>query len=180
MPKAASARRYAQAVFQIALESGELERWMDDLSFLAQALVNRDFAEFLDAPQIPLGQKTELISNTLGNAVGPLARNLVSLLSSRNLAHLLPEVAEQYQRLLDAHRGIEQAEVVSAVPLSDGQRRRVGELLQGMVGKEIRLATRVDPQVLGGFVAKVGDRVVDGSTRTRLRAMRRELAGRAS
>ena len=142
---------------------------------LAQALENRELAELLDAPQVPMASKQEVLNNALADAVGPLAINLMSLLASRNLSGLVPDVVDQYQLLLDAHRGIEQAEVVSAVPLADEERRRVEALLREMVGKEIRLTSRVDPGILGGLVARVGDRVIDGSTATRLRDLRRDL-----
>ena len=92
----------------------------------------------------------------------------------------MPGIGEQYQRLLDEHNGIERAEVVSAVPLNDAQRASVEELLKDMVGKEIRLTSRVDPQIIGGMVARVGDHLIDGSTATMLESMRRELIERRS
>ena len=177
MPRTASARRYAQAVFQIGEENGDLERWYDDLATMAAALDDGEFAAFLDAPQIDVERKTQLIRDALGDAVGPMAVNLLSLLASRGIASALPDVVESYQSLLDDHQGIERAEVVSSVPLDDEQRERVADLLRGIVGKEIRLNTRVEPAILGGFVARVGDHVIDGSARTRLDQMRRRLVG---
>ena len=167
--------RYAQAVFQIAVAQDALDQWMDDLSLMAQALESPEFAEFLDAPQVPLAEKVEVINSTLGGSVDPLAVNLISLLASRSIARITPSVVDQYQRLLDSHRDIERAEVVSAVPLDDARRQRISELLQDIVGKEIRMTSRVEPEILGGLIAQVGDRVIDGSSRTKLQAMRREL-----
>ena len=175
MPQAASSRRYAQATFQIALEKDELDAWLHDLMLLAGALDSGELSEYLDAPQVSVAQKVALIKNTLGDSVGPLALNLVSLLSSRGLTFLMPGIVEQYQQLLDAHQGIERAEVISAVPLDDSQQQQVAALLESIVDKSIRLSPRVDPSLLGGFVAKVGDRVIDGSTRTKLRVMRQDL-----
>jgi F-type H+-transporting ATPase subunit delta len=178
MPRSASARRYAQAVFQIANENDELESWLDDLTVLSAAVHNPELSAFLDAPQLSPSQKIAVLQTTLSDTVGRLALNLVSLLASRNLAGLMPGIAEQYQRLLDEHNGIERAEVVSAVPLDDSQRASVEEFLKEVVGKEIRLTSRVDPQIIGGMVARVGDHVIDGSTATRLESMRRELIER--
>ena len=177
MPKAASARRYAQAVFQIGLEHDGLEQWYDDLATMASALEDGELAAFLDAPQVTVDRKVEFISEALGDSVSPLAANLLALLASRGIVSILPDVVESYQSLLDEHRGIERAEVVSSVPLDDEQRRRVSDLLVGMVGKQVRLNSRVEPLILGGFVARVGDRVIDGSARTRLNQMRRRLVG---
>ena len=176
MARGASARRYAQAVFAIALEQGEPDRWLDDLALLADAMANEEFANFLDAPQLTLNQKTALVEETLGDSVSRLARNLISLLASRNSARLLPSITESYQEMLDDYNGIERAEVISAVPLSDEQQQRIEMMLTGIVGKDITATSRVEPQILGGFVARVGDKVIDGSTRTRLDELRREVA----
>ena len=175
MARGASARRYAQAVFAIALDHGEPDRWLDDLALLADTLANEEFAAFLDAPQLTLNQKTNLIEETLGGSVSELARNLISLLASRNSARLLPSITESYQEMLDEHNGVERAEIVAAVPLSDEQQERIETMLAGIVGRSITATARVEPQILGGFVARVGDKVIDGSTRTKLDGLRREL-----
>jgi F-type H+-transporting ATPase subunit delta len=175
MARGASARRYAQAVFGIALDQGEPDRWLDDLALLSDAMANEEFANFLDAPQLTLVQKTNLIGETLGDTVSDLARNLLSLLASRNSARLMPSITESYQQMLDEHNGVERAEIVAAVPLSSEQQQRIEAMLTGIVGKDIRATSRVEPQIIGGFVARVGDKVIDGSTRTRLDELRREL-----
>ena len=174
--KGASARRYAQAAFSIALERGELDRWLDDLALLADAMENAEFAGFMDAPQISAAQKTSLARETLGGSVSDLALNLMALLASRSSARLAADIAEAYQRMLDAHNGIERAEILSAVPLTDEQRERIVDMLRGVVGKEVTATASVEPGILGGFVARVGDKVIDGSTRSRLDGLRRELA----
>ena len=176
MARGASARRYAQAVFAIALEQGEPGRWLDDLALLSDAMANDDFANFLDAPQPTLSQKINLIEETLNDSVSRLALNLISLLSSRNSARLAPSITESYQEMLDEYNGIERAEIVSAVTLSDEQQQRIETMLKDIVGKDITATSRVEPRILGGFVARVGDKVIDGSTRTRLDDLRRQLA----
>ncbi len=176
MARGASARRYAQAVFAIALEQGEPGRWLDDLALLSDAMANDDFANFLDAPQPTLSQKINLIEETLGDSVSRLALNLVSLLASRNSARLARSITESYQEMLDEYNGIERAEIVSAITLSDEQQQRIETMLKDIVGKEITATSRVEPHILSGFVARVGDKVIDGSTRTRLDDLRRQLA----
>jgi F-type H+-transporting ATPase subunit delta len=90
---------------------------------------------------------------------------------------LAQQVRDEYQRLLDERRGIAQATVFTAVPLSDDERRAVAQRLQKLTGKEIVLDAQVDPDVLGGLVARIGDRLIDGSTRGRLLALRQSLVG---
>ena len=178
MPAGASARRYAQAVFQIAAESDELERWLDDLTQLADSITNEEFRQTLSAPRVSMAQKESLIRESLGSTVSPLALNLMCLLASRGQVQALPGIADSFQEMLDAHRGIERAEVVSAVGLTDAQQGQVAQMLNDLSGKDVRLTTRVDPEILGGLVIRIGDRVMDGSARTRLQNMRRELAQR--
>lgn len=178
MPRGGSSRRYAQAVFQLALEQDDLERWLDDLALLAGALQNAEFSEFIDAPQVTVAQKVQVITDSLRDHVNPLALNLVSLLAGRNSANLLPGITEVYQELLDAHEGIERADVATAVSIDDDQQKRIADLLKSMVGKDVTITTRVETELIGGFVARVGDRVIDGSTRTKLAELKRGVASR--
>ncbi|MCH8308877.1 MAG: ATP synthase F1 subunit delta [Chloroflexi bacterium] len=178
MPVAASARRYAQAAFELALEKGELEQWLDDLTLLADAVSNREFIDFLSQPRVTADAKVRVVREALGDSVGPLALNLMSLLATRNIAHILGAITDQFQELLDSHRGIERAEVVSAVELSDDERAGVSQMLSTMTGSDVRLTARVDANILGGMIVRIGDRVMDGSARSKFQAMRRELADR--
>ena len=178
MPSGASTRRYAQAVFQLAVEHDALERWLEDLTQLADSITNEEFRQTLSAPRISMEQKESIIRESLGSTVDRLALNLMFLLTSRNLVHLLPVIADSFQEMLDVHQGIERAEVVTAVPLSDEQQSEVSEMLARMSGKQVRVTTRTDPQIIGGMVIRVGDQVMDGSARGRLQAMRRELVER--
>ena len=178
MPRAASARRYAQAVFELALENGELEKWFDDLTLLSDSVSNQEFLDFLSQPRVTSEEKIRVVRDALGDLVEPLALNLMSLLATKNIAHILPGITDRYQELLDAQQGIELAEAVTAIPLDDDEQRRITEMLSAMSGRDVRLTTRVDAEILGGMIIRIGDRVMDGSTRSRLRAMRRELAER--
>ncbi len=178
MPAGASTRRYAQAVFELAADSGELERWLDDLTLLADSAASQQLRQTLSAPRISLARKERVIRESLGGSVSPLALNLMALLTSRNLVHILPEIADRYQEMLDDHNGIERAEIVSAAPLSDDQLRQAAESLSRMSDKDVRVTTRVDSDLLGGIVIRIGDKVIDGSARARLRDMRRELVQR--
>ena len=106
--------------------------------------------------------------------------NLLSILALRGLAHLVPGILDEYGRLLDVHRGVERAQVASAVGLDSEQQAKVAKLLEGIVANEVRLTSVVEPEVLGGLVARVGDRLIDGSTRTKLTGMRRSIVEQVS
>jgi F-type H+-transporting ATPase subunit delta len=177
MPRKAHARRYAQAVFEIALEKKELDRWQADLEKIAGAMADGSFLAAMDSPKIKFEDKSRLLTERLGD-IGPLARNLVLLLVSRNGAGMLGEIAAEYQRMVDAYHGIQTAEVTTAVPLDDEDKGRLAENLSGLVGSRVTVKTAVAPEILGGVVARVGGKLLDGSTRSRLTALKKELEGR--
>ena len=180
MPRYPSARRYAQAVFQIALEHDSLDVWVDDLQTLADLLDDKEVAAFLDAPQVPEARKLETIQQLLGDSVGTLPANLLRLLATKNMTLLIPAILEQFTAMVDSHRGIEWADVTTAVPLDDAQQNEVSRLLSGIVGSEVSLRTYVEPELIGGIVARLNDRVIDGSVRSKLRNMHRQVVEQIS
>ena len=176
MARKAYARRYAQAVFEIALETKELERWQSDLSQVVSVLGDAAFRAALESPKLHFEDKSRLISTQLSQ-VSPLALNLVRLLVSRGRLDIINNIADEYQRLLDSYQGIERAEVITAVPITAEYEQKLAKHLGGVVGKKVVLKTEIDPGVVGGFIARVGGKLLDGSSRSRLDALKRELAG---
>ena len=77
--------------------------------------------------------------------------------------------------MVDSHRGVVRAEVVTAAPLDAEQASRLAEMLRDVAGRDVVISSREDPGILGGLIARVGDKVIDGSTRTRLEGMRKRL-----
>jgi F-type H+-transporting ATPase subunit delta len=176
MPRKAYARRYAQAVFELALEKKELERWQSDLRKMAEAVGDATFLAVLESPKLKLDDKARLLSGQLGDA-NPLVLNLVRLLITKGVVGMVGDIADEYQRLLDVHQGIEPAEVVTAVPLDEQDIQKLTENLGALVGKKVVLKPAVDPAIIGGIVARVGGKLLDGSTRSKLAALRREIVG---
>jgi len=176
MARKAYARRYAQAVFEIALEKKELERWQSDLQKIVSMVGDDAFLAAMESPKIKFDDKVRLLSERLGD-VNPLVLNLVRLLITRAGVGMIGDIADEYQRLLDSYHGIEPAEVITAVPLDDKDIQKLTENLSTLVGKKIVLKSEVDPRVIGGIVARLGGKLLDGSTRSKLAALRRELVG---
>jgi F-type H+-transporting ATPase subunit delta len=176
MPRKAYARRYAQAVFEIALEKKGLERWQTDLQKIAGAAANETFLAALESPKIKIQDKAKLLTSTLGD-INPLALNLVLLLISRGGVAMLAEIAEEYQRMLDEYHGIQAADVITAVPIDDKDKEKLAEKLGSLVAKKVVVKPEVDPGILGGIIARLGGKLLDGSTRSKLAALKRELVG---
>jgi F-type H+-transporting ATPase subunit delta len=175
MARRTYARRYAQAVFNIAREKNELDRWQSDLRKIATLAEDAKLMAVLENPKIHFKDKARLLSQGLGK-INPLALNLVYLLVSRGRLGIIGEIADEYQRLLDSYRGIEQAEVTTAIPLDAEDRQRLEQRLGAMVGKKVVVKPKVDPKVVGGVVARIGGKLLDGSTRSKLVALKKALA----
>ena len=176
MARRAYAKRYSQAIFEIALETGELDKWRSDLPKIVSIVVEATFKAFLESPKVNFDGKARLLSEQL-EGISPLALNLVLLLITKGRLSMLSDIVDEYQRLLDSYRGIESAEVITAIPLDERDELKLAEHLSAIVGKKVVLKPEVDPTLIGGFVARVGSRLLDGSTHGKLMALKRELAG---
>jgi len=170
------AKRYAQAVFEIALETKEPDKWQSDLSELISLLGDAELVAFLENPKVHLADKGKLLTERLKD-MNPLALNLVLLLVAKGRLRILGEIVEEYERLLNSYRGIEPAEVITAISLDEEEKQKLTEHLSAIVGKKVVLKPEVDPGVIGGFVARVGGKLLDGSISGKLMALRKELAG---
>jgi len=170
------ARRYARAVFHIALERQELDRWNSDLARIGRLGENSGLVTKLKNPQIPFHEKAKLLSEGL-KELSPSALKLVYLLVTKDRLNLLADINEEYQRLLDRHRGIEPAVVITAVPLDEETKSGLVKHLEAIFGKRVIAQHEVDPRIIGGVVVRIGGKLLDFSTRSRLMALREELSG---
>jgi F-type H+-transporting ATPase subunit delta len=176
--KRVSGRRYAQAIFELALQNDQLEQWGDDLRLTDQVLQDEEFRAFLSHAEVPLDRKIAAINQVL-ESVDPLVKNLVSLLVSRGAVNLIHDVLTSYNRLVDVHRGRQQVEVTSAVPLSDQELERITRFASNLINKEVVVSIQVDESILGGLVIQIGDQLMDGSTRSRLEELRKQIRSEA-
>lgn len=173
-----TARRYAQAIFQLTLEHGNAERWRQDLQTMVDVTRSQGVVMLLESPNLSESGKLATIKRVLPD-LSPLGTNLMALLAQQRALLLLPRIQQSFQLMQDQHEGRVQATVVSAVPLQPGEREQVLEKLRALWQRDIVLESRVDPAVIGGLVVRVGDHVIDGSTRGRLQALRRTLREQA-
>jgi len=176
MARRVYARRYSQAVFNIALEAKKFDKWQSDLRKIASLSENATLIALLESPKFRFDDKAKLLSERLSD-INPLALNLVYLLVTRGRLGMIGDIADGYQQLLDSYRGIERAEVTTAIPLDKEDKLRLAERLGAVVGKKVVVKPEVDSSLIGGIIARVGGKLLDGSTRSKLAALKRELAG---
>ena len=174
MPSSTSAKRYAQAIFDLAVDRDRVDEWAGDLAAISEAVQDNELRAFLQHAKVPLANKLQVISEAFSSA-DHIVQNLVSLLISRGRTGQVGQVEDWYLRLLNQRRGREDVEVWSAVDLDDAEKDQVKNFLEQLLEKEVELHTQVDPGILGGLVMRVGDKLIDGSARTRLERMGRQL-----
>jgi F-type H+-transporting ATPase subunit delta len=172
----AAARRYAEAVFELAQQEGRLDEWERELELLAGIFRGPGVLAWLANPSVPMTDKEALIETGLASA-GQEARNLGRLLVTRGRAELADQILEVYRDRLDQARGVVHASVTTAVPLSPAELELVNRRLADMTHRQVKIETAVDPTIIGGIVVRIGDRLIDGSARARLVELRRRLAG---
>jgi len=175
MPITTSVKRYAQAVFEIALESNNLKEWQSNLGEIAQLIRDTEFASIIENPKIPFELKAKLAQGILGK-INPMALNLVYLLIAKGKLKDAGHLAGEYQRLLNDHYGIKTAEVTTAIALDNTERERISHHIEAITGKKVSINIQVNPDILGGFIARIGDSLIDGSIRNKLEMLKKSLA----
>ena len=171
------ARRYAKALFGLAVDAGRVEAWATSLQALQQVIDGSpDLQDVLSNPVYSKEQRRAIVEKLAG-ALGldPAPRDLLFLLGDRNRLAYLPAVVDTFRELADRHLGRLRAKVTSAVPLDDGAVKAIADELSRKHGAQILLDRAVDPAILGGVIAQVGSLVYDGSVRTQLEDLRRQL-----
>ena len=171
-------RRYADAAFEIALRDNSMELWRRELDQAATTLEERGLQTVLANPAIALDQRLDAAGQVFGRLSRPVT-NLILLLVRRGRIEQLPRVAAEFRRLDDRRNGLTHATATSAAPLGADEIRAITARLEELTGDRIALETAVDPDLLGGVVVRVGDRLIDGSVRGRLERLRNQLASGA-
>ncbi len=170
-------KQYADAIFQLARETQQVDSINADLSLLADMWQNRGLRRMLGHPGLPVAGKVDAIRNMMPPETSELTFNLLSLLVSRGREGLLQDIAQEVSEMADAAGGLIHAQVFSAAPQSADALEMVRQRLQTEWGREVRVSGVVDADLLGGMAVKVGDQWIDGSLAAQLDKLRRELAG---
>jgi F-type H+-transporting ATPase subunit delta len=161
------ARPYAEAAFKIARELGALPDWSDALARLSTVTATEVARELIGDPRFAVAQVSALICDGAGS-LSAEQRNFVAVLAENERLGVLPEIAEQYEALRNAHEGVVDARIASAFPLSDAQRDEIVGTLRAKYGREVKASVSVDPDLIGGVSIRVGDEVMDASVRGKL------------
>ena len=178
MTNRTAATRYARALLDVSVkEKGDLPRIEQDLAAFVNLFTAHPTLEkvFLN-PAVPVARKQATAAElTARLGTSPVLTRLIALLAERDRLVLLPELLASYRERLLEHQKVVRAEVTTAAPLAADRAQAIERGLAQLTGLTVSLATRVDPSIIGGVVARIGSTVYDGSVTTQLQKMKRRL-----
>jgi F-type H+-transporting ATPase subunit delta len=170
-----TARPYAQAAFEEAQKKADLKGWSEILLSLADAVTHPEIRAVATSPRVSKAQMTSLMEGLLGKAT-PQQGNFVKVLVDNQRLLILPEIAAIFEGLRAEAEKTVNVVVDSAFELSAAQQQKITDSLKKRMGREIKLTCKINKELLGGVVIRAGDKVIDGSARTRLGEMANALA----
>jgi F-type H+-transporting ATPase subunit delta len=171
------AGRYASALFSLAQDQRQTGEVASALATV-QAMIaeSPDLQRLVRSPVFSAADQTKALDALLSRAgVSGIAANFIRLVAIKRRLFVLSDMIRDYSKLHDAARGVTRAEVTSAAPLDNEQIAALKDQLRGTAGKDVDLTAKVDPAIIGGLIVKLGSRMVDGSLRTKLNAIRTRM-----
>lgn len=176
MLNGALARRYAQALFELAVEVSLLDQVDAELQELTKLIAeNSELRHLLNHPNIEAKTKKEVLNKILDQNISDITRHFFYLLIDRRRQNLTKYIQREFTRLANEARNVIEAQIVSAVPLAEAQEEKLKQVIAKATGKNVRLTTSVDSTLIGGAKLQIGDRVMDGSIATALEKLRNQL-----
>ena len=167
---------YARALFEVARAEGTLDEVEDELFRFARSYESSDeLRTALSDEGIPAAKRQAIIEDLLGGKATPTTIQLVSMVVGSGRTRDLPAIIDKLVARASSSKNLAVAEVRSAVPLTDDQQARLKAALANATGSDVNLKVVVDPSIIGGIVATVGDTVIDGSVRTRVDQLKSRL-----
>ncbi len=168
---AALARPYARAIFELAKSQGSFQSWSDSLALMAAVVSNASVRSLLDNPQLTRTGAADLVVRICGEEIGAAEKNLLTMLAENDRLSQLAMIAALYNRFRDEAEGTVEAEVISALPLSEAQKTAISNALKQRLGRDVQLNCSVNEDLVGGAVIRAGDLVIDGSAVEHLRQL---------
>ena len=170
-----SSQRFSQAIFSLALENNAIDTWLTNFNELEIITSNMELISLLDRPDLDIELKTKIIKELLGTSISPEAFNLIHLLSKRNIVHTLKSLIDQFQQLEDSNKQLTRITIESATKLNPDQKTNLEAFLAQFSKGSIKTNYLINDTLIGGFIAKIGDRILDASIKTRLKQLNQSL-----
>ena len=170
------AERYGQALFELAKETGNLVHWGQQARYLAAVVEeNPQLLDFFNAVKISAEEKKQMVNTLFSGQIDPLLVHFLDLLIDEKRTKNTVEILRQFISLENAERGVAEGYVYSARKLAKEDMIRIAEALTQSHGQSLELTNRVDPRLISGFKVVIGNKVIDGSMKSRIESLKSEL-----
>ncbi len=165
-------KTYSEAIFDIALEEGRLSDIQKEFDFVVNAFKDHpDFYEIIKTPKISSKEKKIILHETFENHVSQTLLNFLKIIIDKKRGTDILDIKRDFDVRIDTHNNVVKATVESVIPLSEDQLESLKATLTKMTGKSIFIETRLNPELIGGLVVKMGDQIIDGSVKFKLEGM---------
>ncbi|HAS74368.1 MAG TPA: ATP synthase F1 subunit delta [Clostridiales bacterium UBA8960] len=165
-------KTYSEAIFDVAIEEGRLIELQQEFEFVGAALkAHPDFFEIIKTPKINIAEKKAVLQETFGNQVSQTLLNFLKIIIDKNRGTDILDIKRDFDERVNVHHGVVKATVESVIPLTEDQLEHLTDKLKAMTGKKVEIVTFINPELLGGLVIKLGDRIIDGSVKFKLQGM---------
>jgi F-type H+-transporting ATPase subunit delta len=176
MAESRVASRYAKPLLELAQERGVLEEVHADMQLLTRTInEHRDLKLAMKNPIIKNDKKLTILNKVFGSRINPMTAKIFQIISQKNRENILEDIAREFEHQYNQLKGIQVAHVTTAIPLSTQLRSEFGKVLADQTGKTVDLKEHLDPNLIGGYVLRVGDRQLDDSVRNSLRRLRNQF-----
>ena len=163
------AKTYATALFDVAIESNQLDRFGEELEFIVGTFRQHpEFYELYKTPQISSEEKKQIVAKVFQQGISQEVMSFLKILLDKRRTGSFEDIAKEYQRLANAHNNIAEAVAITAIPMSSEEKLALENKLSMTTGKVVRLKNEIDDSIIGGILVRIGDKVIDGTIQSRL------------
>jgi len=170
-------RRYARALYELGVETADLDKLVGELASVAQMLEESvELRRSMDNPLVGPETKKAVLGEIADRLlIGSVAKHAIMMLGERRRLSLLSEIVQLLKEMTDLRAGVVRAVVTTAIPMSDGYYEKLRLVLEKLTGRKVVLDKETDPTIIAGVVTRIGDRILDGSIRTRLVSLKSSM-----
>jgi F-type H+-transporting ATPase subunit delta len=169
------AKRYARAMFDIASEDQSYDDWLNKLKLISDTRVEVNFANVLNSTKLSFSKKTNLIDDVFSNKLNKLQLNFLKLLTKNQSFFIIQDIYKQFLRLVEKRNNLIRVTVTSPYKISDDLKNQILNLVNDISGADSIIEEKIDSELIGGVVIRLGDTVIDGSIKNKVKQLRREL-----
>lgn len=178
MAESRAAHRYAKALLDLAVEKDIVEQVHTDMQLLANTCEeNRNLVNMLQSPIVAHYKKFAVLRDIFKSRVSPVSFSVFEIITRKNREEILFDVAKEFHSLYNEYKGIQVAQVITTIPIDEALRSQLKAIVQKASGKEqVELKEKIDPNLIGGFVLQIDDKLIDESVKGKLQALKHQFS----